>query len=197
MGSTKKRQRELVRLKRDAGDVWDEQRAVIDHARAVVKQASRQVSDYARNEVSPRIRKTVDERVKPAVASGAKATRHAASVTRDKLADDVVPAVSSALGSALSALNKVKRKGEREAAKAALELRSESRKLGKKVGVIKPSPGPGRYILIGLGVVAAAGLAYAVWQTLRADDDLWIEDEPEPLDPELSDAGDDAPAARI
>ena len=38
------------------------------------------------------------------------------------------------------------------------------------------SAGPGRYILIGLGVVAVAGIAYAAWQTLRADDDLWIED---------------------
>ena len=26
------------------------------------------------------------------------------------------------------------------------------------------------------GVVAFAGIAYAAWQTLRADDDLWIED---------------------
>ena len=25
----------------------------------------------------------------------------------------------------------------------------------------------------------AAGVAYAAWQTLRADDSLWVEDEPE------------------
>jgi hypothetical protein len=36
--------------------------------------------------------------------------------------------------------------------------------------------GPGKYILIGLGVVAVAGIAYAAWQTLRIDEDLWIED---------------------
>jgi hypothetical protein len=50
---------------------------------------------------------------------------------------------------------------------------------GERAGVVtmpKKSAGPGRYILIGLGVVAAAGIAYAAWQTLRADDDLWIED---------------------
>jgi hypothetical protein len=29
----------------------------------------------------------------------------------------------------------------------------------------------------GVGVVAAAGLAYAAWQTLRADDELWVSDE--------------------
>jgi hypothetical protein len=49
---------------------------------------------------------------------------------------------------------------------------------GERVGLVQPkkSAGPGRFILIGLGVVAAAGIAYAAWQTLRADDDLWIED---------------------
>ena len=30
------------------------------------------------------------------------------------------------------------------------------------------------------GVLAAAGVAYAVWQTFRADDELWIADEPLP-----------------
>jgi hypothetical protein len=47
------------------------------------------------------------------------------------------------------------------------------------VGFVPPksTPGPGRYIVLGVGVVALAGIAYAVWQTLRADDDLWITDE--------------------
>ena len=27
------------------------------------------------------------------------------------------------------------------------------------------------------GVVAVAGVAYAAWQTLRADDELWVSDE--------------------
>ena len=50
--------------------------------------------------------------------------------------------------------------------------------VGTKVG-IKPakSSGPGKYILIALGVVAVAGVAYAAWQTLRADDELWVSDD--------------------
>jgi hypothetical protein len=36
--------------------------------------------------------------------------------------------------------------------------------------------------------VAFAGIAYAAWQTLRADDDLWIEDLG---DPGSADIGDD------
>ena len=62
---------------------------------------------------------------------------------------------------------------------------------GEKAGVVtmpKKSSGPGRYILIGLGVVAVAGVAYAAWQTLRADDELWIEDLG---DPGSADIGDD------
>jgi hypothetical protein len=51
----------------------------------------------------------------------------------------------------------------------------------------KKAAGPGRYILIGLGVVAALGVAYAAWQTLRADDDLWIEDLGDPGAGEISD----------
>ena len=40
--------------------------------------------------------------------------------------------------------------------------------------------GPGRGCLAqdGVGVVAAAGVAYAAWQTLRADDELWVADDP-------------------
>jgi hypothetical protein len=49
-----------------------------------------------------------------------------------------------------------------------------------KVGAVKKSHGPGRYILIGVIVVAIAGIAYAAWQTLRADDDLWIDEDETP-----------------
>ena len=41
----------------------------------------------------------------------------------------------------------------------------------------KQGPGVGTYLAIGAGVIAAAGVAYAVWQTFRADDELWVADE--------------------
>ena len=41
--------------------------------------------------------------------------------------------------------------------------------------------GIGTYLAIGAGIIAAAGVAYAVWQTFRADDELWVaDDEPGP-----------------
>jgi hypothetical protein len=80
--------------------------------------------------------------------------------------------VSSALGTALAALEVAKSPQVRQALG---RLGSAS----KAVIPAKSAPGPGRYILIGIGIVAAAGIAYAAWQTLRADDELWVSDEPE------------------
>ena len=45
----------------------------------------------------------------------------------------------------------------------------------------KQGAGIGTYLAIGAGIIAAAGVAYAVWQTFRADDELWVaDDEPGP-----------------
>jgi len=33
------------------------------------------------------------------------------------------------------------------------------------------------YVLMAIGALAVALIGYAAWQTLRADDDLWVEDE--------------------
>lgn len=170
MALSRKRQRELNRLKRDAEHLWDEQREALDHATAVLKDARRQASNYAREEIQPRVRE------------GFGAARGAATTARERLTDDVLPAISGAIGSALAAL---------EAARSP-QVRNVARrvsKAGQKAGIVTPpkSAGPGRYILIGLGVVAVAGIAYAAWQTLRADDDLWIEDLGDPGSAEVDD----------
>lgn len=171
MGLSRKRQRELKRLKRSAEELWDEQRDAIDHASAVLRDARRQASNYAREEVGPRVRDAYEDNVRPAVESGFRATRRAASAARGRLSDDVLPAISGALGSALATLEAAK--DPRVSNVARRVTRSAER-----AGIVKApkSSGPGRYILIGLGVVAFAGIAYSAWQTLRADDDLWIED---------------------
>jgi hypothetical protein len=171
MGLSRKRQRELKRLKRSAEELWDEQREAIEHASEVLRDARRQAANFAREEVGPRVRDTYEDRVRPAVRDGIRAGRQAASRGGERLRDDVVPAITGALGSALAMLEAAKDPRVRDV------VRKVSR-AGERAGVVTPpkSAGPGRYILIGLGVVAAAGIAYAAWQTLRADDDLWIED---------------------
>jgi hypothetical protein len=172
MALTRKRQRELNRLKGHADDLWDDQKEVLERANRVIRAASR----HARDEVSSRGRDVYDSRVRPTVASGFAAGR-------ERLVDDVFPVVSSALGSALAILEAARNPDVRAALGRAT---SAGRSVAARAGVVrsKPTPGPARYILIGVGVVAAAGIAYAAWQTLRADDDLWIDDE------ESTEAGD-------
>ena len=177
VGLSRKRQRELKRLKGSASELWDEQKEVLDRATQVVRDASHQLASLGREEVAPRVRDAVDNHVRPSVASGIAATRTAAGTTREKLVEDVLPAVTSALSSALAVIDASRNPKVREAL-------SRVGKAGAKVGskvvpVASKSSGPGRYILIGVGLVAAAGLAYAAWQTLRADDELWVSDEPD------------------
>ena len=177
VGLSRKRQRELKRLKGSTSELWNEQKEVLDRATHVVREASRQLANLGREEVAPRVRDAVDNHVRPSVASGIAATRSAAGSTREKFVEDVLPAVTSALSSALAVIEASKNPQVREAL-------SRVGKAGAKVGskvvpVASKSSGPGRYILIGVGLVAAAGLAYAAWQTLRADDELWVSDEPD------------------
>lgn len=177
VGLSRKRQKELKKLRGDAAQLWDEQREVLDRASKVVRDAGRQATHLGREEVAPRVRDAVDNHLRPSVASGLAATRNAAGATREKFVDDVLPAVTSALSSALAVIEATKNPQVREAL-------GRAGKVGAKVGAkVMPaatkSAGPGRYILIGLGVVAVAGVAYAAWQTLRADDELWVSDEDE------------------
>ena len=191
MALSRKRQKELKRLKRSAEELWDEQREAIEHASAVLKDARRQAANYAREEVGPRVRETYEDRVRPAVSSGFAASRSAASSARERFADEVLPSLSGALGSALALLDVAKDPRVREVMKKASSTASSVRSRVPFVEPPKKSAGPGRYILIGLGVVAALGVAYAAWQTLRADDDLWIEDLGDPgSDGTETDSGD-------
>jgi hypothetical protein len=204
MGLTRKRKRELSRLKEHAEGLWGDQKDVLEHASQVVREAKRQASNYAREEVSPRVRDTIDHNVKPAVATGVAATKTAVTSTKDKITDDFVPAVTSALGSALAVIevakdeklrdaykvvteagdkvgknvNKTATQLSGKAAKAAKSAAKAGKKTAIKAGIVKKkSPGFGRYLLVGVIVVAVAGIAYAAWQTLRADDDLWVDED--------------------
>jgi hypothetical protein len=176
MAPSRKRQRELDRLKGQAEDLWGDQKDVLERANRVLKAASR----HARDEAVTRGRDVYDSRVRPAVSSGIASGR-------ERLHDDVFPAVSGALGSALAILEAARNPDVRAALGRAT---TAGRSIASRAGVAKakPAPGPGRYILIGVGIVAAAGIAYAAWQTLRADDDLWIDDE------ELTEGGADQPS---
>ena len=187
MALSRKRRKELTRLKSQAANLWDDQKELLDHANLVVREARRQASHYAREEVSPRIRDKYDDTLRPVVSSarsaaesGMAGARSAASNTRHRITDEVIPNATAALGAALAAIEVAKNHQVRDALDRASKIGTD---VGTRVGIIQPKPtaGPGKYILIGVGVVAFAVVAYAAWQTLRADDELWVEEDVAPL----------------
>lgn len=182
MAMSRKRVKELKRLRSAASDLWDQQRDVLDYASKVTRESGRQAMYLGREEVAPRVKDTYDSRVKPAVRSSASAARAAADNAKYKLTHDVIPTVATSLGS-IAALRAVANDPHvREAlAKVAQTGSAVSSRFGDAVPA-KKSSGPGRYILITLGLVGVACLAYAAWQTLRADDELWVTDDPNETD---------------
>ena len=196
MGLSRKREKELKKLRSTASDLWEEQRDVLEHASEVVREARRQIGNVSREELAPRVRDAVDNRIVPVVATGYLASKAAVGDARHRVVHGVLPSVSSALAGALATLEVAKDPRVREivkhvhatsdrvsanATKAFAEASKAYSKVGTKVGLVKPPPpkrmGFGGYALIVFGVVAVAGVAYAAWQTLRADDELWVIDE--------------------
>lgn len=142
---------------------------------------------------------------------GAAAGKAAASTAKDALVGTVVPAVSSAAAAALNlageatdrlgftgdtaqnlakSLGGVTKEGHKADRKAAIKVAAGAvaAKGASKAAKAKVKSGGGLGVggTIGilLGLAAVAGIAYAIWQTLRADDDLWVaDDEPDTTTP--------------
>jgi hypothetical protein len=157
MSLSRKRRKELKRLRSSAEELWGGQQDVLDHASKVAREASRQLNLLTREEVVPRVRTGYESYVRPGVDRARIAARGAG--------DTVERTLGGALGSLLSIGDiandtRVQRALERVSPRGAVVQQ-------------KKGPGVGTYLAIGAGIVAAAGVAYAVWQTFRADDELW------------------------
>jgi hypothetical protein len=181
MELSRKRKKELRRLRSSAEELWQEQQEVLDHASAVLRQASKQANILTHEQVLPRVKSTYEERLRPSVDRGVLAGRTLAAGSGETLRN-VVPAVSGVVASALTVLEASKGIGAKlSEAGLAEKAKAFSASFQKPAPVpVKSGPGAGTYALIGVGVLALSGIAYAAWQTFRADDDLWIaDDEPE------------------
>ncbi|MGB4136844.1 MAG: DNA helicase [Microbacterium sp.] len=155
---SRKRQKELRRLQEDAGKLWQSQQAVAGHAAEVAREAGRQLGHLGREQVMPVVQENYSRHVAPRVDSTVRFGKH---VVDDK----VVPIVGGVVGTALSAWDvaNAKRHGYAHQVVAA---------------PAKQGPGLGRVIAVVLGVAAAVGVLAAAWQALRADDELWVADDP-------------------
>lgn len=155
---TRKRKKELRRLQHDATKLWESQQVVVGHAADVAREASRQLGSLGREQVLPAVQDTYQRRVAPVVDRGVQMGRHV-------MDHKVVPMVGGVVGSALTAWDVANAKrygltGSRQPAP------------------VKTRPGLGSVVAIVLGAAAALGVVYAAWQALRADDELWVADDP-------------------
>ncbi len=194
MGLSRKNKRELKKLRSHATEVWQEQRDVLERASAVLHEATHQARKLSDEHVTPRVLGAVDTHVRPSYDKSMLAARAVSAAAKGKLVADVLPVASTAVGSAVAALDLLKDPRVQDtlarAKKASAAAGAAGIKLAEKYvpGVeAKPAPvpvksgiGAGGIVAITAGVVIAAGVGYAFWQTFRADDDLWIADEAVP-----------------
>lgn len=196
MSLSRKRQKELRKLQKNAGKLWESQRVLVDEAGDVAKQAGRQIGHYNREHIIPAVEDTYERYAAPVVHRVGEGSRHL-------LNDKFVPAAGAVVGSAMSVWDtandarakfqaqrnldkfdwsqygkkaeKYKKKAERKLAKRIAE-----NEIARRLHLTEPKKkrSAGSVIAIILGVAAAAGVAYAAWQTLRADDELWVADDP-------------------
>jgi hypothetical protein len=159
---SRKRKKQLRRLQKDATQLWESQQVVVGHAADVAREASRQLGGLGREQVLPVVQDTYNRRVAPVVDRGVKIGRHVVD-------ERVVPIVGGVVGSALTAWDVANAKRHGVSAPAPRGA------FGKKQ---KSGPGLGSVVAIVLGAAAAVGVLYAAWQALRADDELWVADDP-------------------
>lgn len=177
MSLSRKRRKALKRLKGTAEDLWVDQQAVLDRANVILREAAKQASFLTDEEVRPRVKSAVDTGA-TLVAHRVAEAKVAGEQVKKQFLTDVLPALAGTVGSAAAALQSSKnpellKQAGKKAGKAAKALEKQTPKSGgSKVGLV---------FVVTLGVVTVAGLGYALWQTFRADDELWIADEdPEP-----------------
>ncbi|TQJ30385.1 DNA helicase [Microbacterium sp. SLBN-146] len=186
MSLSRKRKKELRKLQSQANALWESQQVLVGEAAHVAREASRQLGNFGREQVGPQVQATYEKYAAPYVDRSVKASKHV-------LEKNIVPATGVVVGTALSAWDAANETRQRFAAGRGFSLPDASKyskkadkyakSVTRKLSSAIPEPqrkgmGAGGVIAIILGAVAAAGVLYAAWQTLRADDELWVADDP-------------------
>jgi len=184
---SRKRKKELRRLQEQANKLWESQQVLVGEAATVAREAGRQLGNYNREHIAPAVQANYEKYAAPYVDKGVKTAQQVFS-------DRVVPAAGAVVGSALSvwdAANDTRSKlaagrglpdFDALAKKAQKNSKKASQKLSAQLAAAsapkKKGVGAGGVIALILGAAAAIGVIYAAWQTLRADDELWVADDP-------------------
>lgn len=188
MSLNRKRKKELRKLQVQANNLWESQQVLVGEAANIAREAGRQLGHFNREQVIPGVQAGYGKYAAPYVDRGKQ-------FSKQVLADKVVPTAGAVVGSALSVWDAANDTRSRFAAGNGFSLpdastyakkadkygAQASKRLAAKLAVLDPPKrgiGPGGVIAIILGVAAAVGVLYAAWQTLRADDELWVADDP-------------------
>ena len=164
MSLSRKRKKELEKLQKQAGSLWEAQQVLVGEAATVAREASRQLGHYGREQVKPQVQAGYDKYAAPYVDKGKKVVN-----------STVIPAAGAVVGSALSVWDAANEQRARLS-----DGRFPVPASWAKAAPVPPKKGigAGGVIALILGIAAAAGVLYAAWQTLRADDELWVADDP-------------------
>lgn len=164
MKLSRKRKRELKQLRSFAENVLEDQKIVLGRAGDVLYEASRQARHLGDEHVAPRVTDAV-ESVRPSVDRSVAMARTAV----DNVRRVATPVVTAALANTVRTLEAI---DDPRAKTASHKLVS----LSERSGLVptKKRSNVGGFIALGLGVAAAVGVGYALWQTFRADDELWV-----------------------
>lgn len=188
MSLNRKRKKELRKLQVQANNLWESQQVLVGEAANVAREATRQLGHLNREYVIPGVQASYGRYAAPYVDKSKQ-------YSKQVLSDKVVPTAGAVMGSALSVWDAANDTRSRFAAGKGFSLpdastyakkadkygAQASKKLAAKLAVLDPPKrgmSAGGVIAIILGVAAAAGVLYAAWQTLRADDELWVADDP-------------------
>lgn len=165
MKLSRKRRRELRHLRSDAQQLLDQQMLVLGNANSVMKQAGHQARLLSDEHLVPRIDEVV-ERTRPTINRGVISARRAANTVKRV----TTPFVASALANTIRTLDEI------DSPNAAAQVRG----FGERTGYLAPAKKKrraGGIIAMGVGIAAAVGVGYALWQAFRTDDELWIAPE--------------------
>ncbi|MFJ6171818.1 hypothetical protein [Curtobacterium sp. NPDC092190] len=175
----RKRRKQIKKLKGKTASLLGEQRKVLEHANAILAEARTHAADAARKDIAPRVQNAIDNGIRPAVATGVHAATSAAHSASHRFQTEVVPGLVATAGSVMSVKDLAKDPRVKKIVKDAQKKGKKAKKAAAKYtpGQQKKGLGFGGVALIVVGVVAVAGAAYAAYQTLRADDDLWVADD--------------------
>lgn len=187
MSLSRKRKKQLRKLQKQANTLWESQQVLMGEAAKVARDAGHQLGHYNREHVKPAVQNTYEQYAAPYVDKSVRATRKVYNGA-------LIPAAGAVVGGALSVWDAAGDTRARIAAGRGIDLdpatykkkaakygAKASKKLAKRLSVESPKKrglGAGGVIALIFGVAAAAGVLYAAWQTLRADDELWVADDP-------------------